>query len=64
MRGGSLAWMKKAKVRDDNQRSRTMRLRAPFQWSKPEALVIVAVGAIVAVVLVYFVFALLFKYFD
>ena len=56
--------MKKAKVRDDNQRSRTMRLRAPFQWSKPDALVIVAVGAIVAVVLVYFVFALLFKYFD
>jgi len=39
-----------------------MRFRA--QWPKTDTLVIVAVCAIVAVLLVFFVFALMFKYFD
>ncbi len=41
-----------------------MRFRALFHWSKPDTLVIVAVCAIVAAVLGFFVFAVLFKYFD
>jgi hypothetical protein len=41
-----------------------MKLRALFQSRKPDVIVILALGAVIAAVLVFFIFAVLFKYFD